>query len=249
MALRNQPYLPLYVKDFLTDEKLIECSAESTGVYIRLMCIMHNAQNYGQLKLGDKYNDQDIVKNYSNMLTRQMPYTYEVIYKSLQELLRENVIFFMKNTLTQKRMFNDGLLSQERAKAGKIGGKRSKQNESKIVSKNEANTEYEYVYNNIIKYYNNIELNNIFIEYLNMRKKLKAVNSERAIKSIMNKLEKFNDDTKYKMIEQSIIHSWKDIYELKEQDIKPTWYGKDISKEQMSKEDTEEMKNILKGFE
>ena len=44
MALREQPYLPLYVQDFLTDEKLNECSAESTGVYIRLMCIMDKAQ-------------------------------------------------------------------------------------------------------------------------------------------------------------------------------------------------------------
>ena len=41
MALRDQPYLPLYVLDFLVDEKLAYCSAESTGVYIRLMCILH----------------------------------------------------------------------------------------------------------------------------------------------------------------------------------------------------------------
>lgn len=40
MALRDQPYLPLYVLDFLVDEKLAYCSAESTGVYIRLMCIL-----------------------------------------------------------------------------------------------------------------------------------------------------------------------------------------------------------------
>ena len=43
MALRDQPYLPLYVQDFLTDEKLAECSAMATGVYIRLMCIMHKS--------------------------------------------------------------------------------------------------------------------------------------------------------------------------------------------------------------
>ena len=44
MALRDQPYIPLYVQDFMTDEKLSECSAESTGVYIRVMCIMHKSQ-------------------------------------------------------------------------------------------------------------------------------------------------------------------------------------------------------------
>lgn len=32
MALRDQPYLPLYVQDFLTDEKLRECSYEAEFV-------------------------------------------------------------------------------------------------------------------------------------------------------------------------------------------------------------------------
>ena len=54
MARRDQPYLPLYVQDFLTDEKLIECSAESTGVYIRLLCIMHKSQEYGRILLKQK---------------------------------------------------------------------------------------------------------------------------------------------------------------------------------------------------
>jgi len=50
MALRDQPYLPLYVQDFLTDEKLMECSAETTGVYIRLLCILHKQKEYGQMQ-------------------------------------------------------------------------------------------------------------------------------------------------------------------------------------------------------
>ncbi len=54
MALRNQPYFPLYVQDFLTDEKLAECSAESTGVYIRLMCILHKSEEYGCILLKTK---------------------------------------------------------------------------------------------------------------------------------------------------------------------------------------------------
>ena len=54
MALRDQPYLPLYVQDFLTDEKLIECSASATGVYIRVMCIMHKSDPYGMILLKQK---------------------------------------------------------------------------------------------------------------------------------------------------------------------------------------------------
>ncbi len=48
MALRNQPYLPLFVQDYLTDEKLNECSAQSQGVYIKIMCLMHKSETYGK---------------------------------------------------------------------------------------------------------------------------------------------------------------------------------------------------------
>ena len=70
--------------------------------------------------------------------------------------------------------------------------------------------------NNIKKYYENEELNNIFTEFLELRKKIKAVNTERAINMLINKLSKYDDNIKMKMIEQSIVNSWKDVYELKE---------------------------------
>lgn len=72
---------------------------------------------------------------------------------------------------------------------------------------------------NIIKekYFDNEEVNNIFVEFLEVRKKLKAVNSERAIKTLINKLNKYSDDIKFKMIERSVVNSWKDVYELKEE--------------------------------
>ena len=65
-------------------------------------------------------------------------------------------------------------------------------------------------------FFENEEVNNIFLEFLQLRKKIKAVNSDRAINTLVNKLNKFDDDVKYKMIEQSIVNSWKDVYELKE---------------------------------
>lgn len=74
--------------------------------------------------------------------------------------------------------------------------------------------------NNIIKkdkYFDNDEINNLFVEFLEIRKKIKAVNSDRAIKTLINKLNKYDDDTKYKMIENSIVNSWKDVYPLKEE--------------------------------
>lgn len=66
------------------------------------------------------------------------------------------------------------------------------------------------------KYFENEKVNEIFLEFLELRKSIKAKNTERAIKVLTNKLNKYDDDTKYKMIEKSIVNSWKDVYELKE---------------------------------
>ena len=64
-------------------------------------------------------------------------------------------------------------------------------------------------------YFSNENLNTLFTEFLEMRKKLKAVNSERAINMLINKLNKYDDITKIKMLENSILNSWKDVYQLK----------------------------------
>lgn len=126
MARRDMPYLPLYVQDFLTDEKLIECSAEATGVYIRLLCIMHKSHDYGKilLKQNSKQNGSK-VSEFAYKLARQMPWDEETILRGLTELVDEGVVTIEGDTLFQKRMVKDGLLSEKRANAGQKGGKKS----------------------------------------------------------------------------------------------------------------------------
>lgn len=126
MALRDNPYLPLYVQDFMTDEKLNECSAESAGVYIRLMCLMHKSETYGKILLRqkDRQSDRQIF-NFAVKLARQMPYSVEVIERSLSELLEENVISLDGDTLYQKRMVKDAENSSTKAKSGKKGAEKT----------------------------------------------------------------------------------------------------------------------------
>ena len=158
MALRDQPYIPLYVQDFMTDEKLSECSAESTGVYIRAMCIMHKSQEYGTvlLKQKDKQNPSKI-KNFAVKLHRLMPYSVDVIERSLTELVDEEVLTIEGDALMQRRMVKDGNLSLIRANAGSKGGKIAQgksvagsfakaKSKAKEQAKEQANTEYEYEY-------------------------------------------------------------------------------------------------------
>lgn len=89
------------------------------------------------------------------------------------------------------------------------------------------------------KYYEDKELNDLFLEYLQVRKKLKAVNSDRAINSLIKILEVYDDPTKYKMIEQSIINSWKSIYQLKDIKMQPKWISKEIKADTMTPEEYE----------
>ena len=159
MALRDQPYIPLYVQDFMTDEKLSECSAESTGVYIRVMCIMHKSQEYGTvlLKQKDEQNPSKI-KNFAVKLHRLMPYSVDVIERSLTELVDEEVLTIEGDVLMQRRMVRDGNISLIRANAGSKGGKAAQGKsvagsfaKAKEQAKEQANTEYEYEYENKVE--------------------------------------------------------------------------------------------------
>lgn len=144
MALRDAPYLPLYVNDFMTDEKLNNCSAESTGVYIRLMCLMHKSQTYGKvlLRQKDRQNERQVL-NFAAMLARHMPYSIETIARSLDELLEEGVIYLDGDELCQKRMIHDGIVSERRSENGKKGAEqtnsRFKQSSEFAAAKHSAN--------------------------------------------------------------------------------------------------------------
>lgn len=175
MALREQPYLPLYVQDFMTDEKLNECSAAATGVYIRLMCLMHKSETYGKILLKQKYKqiasknenllEQNCKQNlkfayyFAYQLQKQMPFSTKEIASGLEELLNEKVLLIDNDYLFQKRMVRDEEISRKRSSAGSKGGKKSallkqndKQNENFASdfaqAKNQANSENEIEYVN-----------------------------------------------------------------------------------------------------
>lgn len=125
MSLRNQPYFPMYVQDFLTDEKLMECSALATGVFIKTMCIMHKSDQYGTIFLKDKdkqYESQ--IRDFAHKLTKSLPWDAETIEQGLFELVSENVMQIEGDFLIQKRMVKDNETSIQKAAAGKQGAKK-----------------------------------------------------------------------------------------------------------------------------
>lgn len=153
MSRREQPYIPLYAMDFLTDEKLRECSAESVGVYIMLMCVMHKQEEYGTILLRQKdRQNENVITDFAVKLSKHLPFTAEVIERALEELIGEGVLQLNKDRLIQKRMVKDADLSQKRAKSGKKGA--VKTNSVKEIAgefaaaKRPANSENEIEYEN-----------------------------------------------------------------------------------------------------
>lgn len=204
MALRDQPYIPLYIQDYLTDEKLNECSAASQGVYIRIMCIMHKSETYGKILLKQKYKQiekQNESKCYAfaHQLAKHLTFDLDTIYSAIRELIRENVIFYDEDYMCQKRMISDNELSIKRSLAGKRGGKKTQsKNKDFALAKVKATTENE-IENEIENKFDfkrsllalGVD-EKIISDWLKVRAKKKASNTETAFNRIKKQIEQCN---------------------------------------------------------
>ena len=212
MALRNQPYLPLYVQDFSSDEKLRECSASATGVYIRLICLLHKCEEYGKISLKEKdITGEDTLTNFANKLSKQMPYPVETIRSGLQELYEEGVIQIEGNTLSQKRMVHDAELSEKRALAGQKGyeAKVTKVEKKQAPKAPKKAPEVKEELSPLEKAYK---------DYADMRKSIKKPMTERAMALLRKKNEEISRDEAEQIhnLETAILHGWQSVYTDKE---------------------------------
>lgn len=153
MALRDQPYIPLFADDYLTDEKLNMCSPSTQGVYIKIMCLFHKSDPYGGilLKQKDKQRDKQIL-NFACKLSKLLPFDLPVIESALVELIEEHVLNIDDDFLYQKRMVRDNELSVKRSKSGRKGGQATSSKNTggglfataNQAANGQANSEYEY---------------------------------------------------------------------------------------------------------
>ena len=131
----------------------------------------------------------------------------------------------------------------------------SEKNPKKLGKKSENSSEKNPTYKDTILH-NNTILKNIytsekytsenfsqtFQEFLSMRKELKKPATPRAVERIIKKLEKVdNEAIALKMLKNSIIHSWQDVYEIQEKydkrKVNGSSFGKSI--EEIDKEQKE----------
>ena len=111
-----------------------------------------------------------------------------------------------------------------------------KNNTINNIKKEKRKTEFDLLIND---YTNDLQLRTTIYEFIKMRKAIKAPMTSNALKILLSKLDKLapNDiycDTRIAILEQSIMNSWKGIFELKDTSNKKKSFGdsmRDLYKE------------------
>jgi hypothetical protein len=112
----KRPAFQFYPSDWLRDTALRSCSTGARGLWIDMICYMHEGNPYGHLKVADK------VILPAN-LARMVGETLEVVEGWLEELRHAGVYDIAEDgSIYSRRMIRDENLRQIRANGGKLGG-------------------------------------------------------------------------------------------------------------------------------
>jgi hypothetical protein len=112
----KRPSFQFYPSDWLRDTALRSCSTGARGLWIDMICFMHEGNPYGHLKVGDK-----VILPVN--LARMVGETLEVVEGWLKELHHAGVYDIADDgAICSRRMIRDENLRQIRALGGKLGG-------------------------------------------------------------------------------------------------------------------------------
>lgn len=260
--------------------------AKRIGIEVNsLKNIVNDCVKYGlfQEKLFIKHNlltSKGIQKRYFSACGKKK--TGEVFNDYL--LIDEEMLFDMCPKIIISKLFQEKPLviprktvvipkSSTQIKQNKIKQNKTKINNTKNGVFNDENNEnlkvYDSISNQIKVFTNDEELKNILHQFMLMREKMKSKMTDYAFNLLLKKLTKFSTDTNIQkdILNQSIINSWKSIFELSKnyekvysnkKNVKalPTWYanyekqlnGEITEQSSMSKEEQEQMKQLAKNI-
>jgi hypothetical protein len=112
----KRPSFQFYPSDWLRDTALRSCSTGARGLWMDMICFMHEGSPYGHLKVGDK-----VILAFN--LSRMVGETLDVVEGWLEELSTAGVYETTDDgVIYSKRMIRDENLRQIRAAGGSKGG-------------------------------------------------------------------------------------------------------------------------------
>lgn len=122
----KRPSFQFYPSDWLRDTALRSCSTGARGLWIDMICYMHEGNPYGHMKVGEKVILAD-------NLARMVGETLEVVEGWLKELKLAGVYDLAEDgSIYSRRMIRDENLRQIRAAGGSKGGNPALKVKSKV---------------------------------------------------------------------------------------------------------------------
>lgn len=122
----KRPSFQFYPSDWLRDTALRSCSTGARGLWMDMICFMHEGSPYGHLKVGDK-----VILPFN--LSRMVGETLEIVEGWLNELSTAGVYELTEEgVIYSKRMIRDENLRQIRAAGGFKGGNPALMDKTKV---------------------------------------------------------------------------------------------------------------------
>jgi hypothetical protein len=122
----KRPSFQFYPSDWLRDTALRSCSTGARGLWMDMICFMHEGSPYGHLKVGDK-----VILAFN--LSRMVGETLDVVEGWLEELSTAGVYETTdEGVIYSKRMIRDENLRQIRAAGGSKGGNPALMDKGKV---------------------------------------------------------------------------------------------------------------------
>jgi len=128
----KRPAFQFYPSDWRKDPALSACSMAARGLWIELMCIAHEADNYGHLEINGKAMTVP-------QLARMVGESPAVVSKLVNELDGAGVFSRTpEGVIYSRRMVIDERIRNVRAEAGRLGGNPNlvKQKDNHLVKQN-----------------------------------------------------------------------------------------------------------------
>lgn len=112
----KRPSFQFYPSDWLRDTALRSCSPSARGLWIDMICFMHEGNPYGHLKVGNKVIlPPNLASMVGSTLHEVEGWLDELHQAGVYEIAESGEIF-------SKRMVRDEYLRKKRAEGGKLGG-------------------------------------------------------------------------------------------------------------------------------
>lgn len=125
----KRPSFQFYPSDWLRDTALRSCSPSARGLWIDMICFMHEGNPYGHLKVGNKVIlPANLASMVGATLLEVEGWLDELRQAGVYELAEDGEIY-------SKRMVRDESLRNKRAEGGKLGGNPNLKVNLKVIPK------------------------------------------------------------------------------------------------------------------